>query len=106
MHTHTTQVEVVTGGSPGAGTDADISLVLSGDKGDTPAMALAASSWGAHFDVGSTDSFEVAGVDVGTLRAATLHVVSVRGLRRNWGGFVYNFLELPLSEACYNDVFD
>lgn len=66
---------------PGAGTDANVSIILRGDKGDSGLRAL---SKGAHdFERGSSDTFDVESEDLGTI-----HEVSIghdnHGLGPSW----------------------
>ena len=66
------RIEVHTADVRGAGTDANVSLMLSGEEGDTAEMRLTNNSGKDLFERGNTDEFLVEEKDVGALKKATV----------------------------------
>ncbi|KAF6256823.1 hypothetical protein COO60DRAFT_1640423 [Scenedesmus sp. NREL 46B-D3] len=75
------EVVVYTSDVRGAGTDADISIELHGDKGQTPAMRLETSA--NNFERGQRDTFAVAAPNVGALSGVAV-VKEGGGLSGDW----------------------
>lgn len=65
------QVSVVTSNSKDAGTDANVTLNLFGEFGDSSARALE-QKWRDLFEKGRTDNFELEILDLGKLKKAVL----------------------------------
>ena len=64
------QIKVHTGDKRGAGTDANVYIILHGDRGDTGKRPLESS--GNNFERGKIDTFGVETLDVGELQKITI----------------------------------
>uniref|UniRef100_A0A383W527 PLAT domain-containing protein n=1 Tax=Tetradesmus obliquus TaxID=3088 RepID=A0A383W527_TETOB len=77
-------VAVTTGTALGAGTDGDVFLALSGERGTLGERQLTSSSTHMNkFERGNTDEFPFQGADVGALQSATVRLVE-RGVGAAW----------------------
>ncbi|XP_022800953.1 allene oxide synthase-lipoxygenase protein-like [Stylophora pistillata] len=64
-------IRVETGSHSGAGTDASISITLTGTKGKTDFIKL--DNWGNDFERGDVDEYSVEAIDVGEVLMVHLH---------------------------------
>jgi hypothetical protein len=68
-----TQISTVTGNVSGAGTDANVFIIVYGERGDTGEQKLSKSAtYRDKFERGHTDVFEVEAVDLGELKSVKI----------------------------------
>ncbi|XP_041436582.1 lipoxygenase homology domain-containing protein 1 [Xenopus laevis] len=68
LETHTYSISVFTGDNYGAGTDANVFIIVYGDLGDTGERKLSKSETNSNkFERGQVDKFEIEAVDLGTI---------------------------------------
>lgn len=96
-------IRVETGSQSGAGTDATISISITGTKGKTDMIKL--DNWGNDFERGDVDDYSVEAMDVGEILIVHLHNDGGGWWHKNPDWFV-NKISIISSKQVQDDPFE